>query len=76
MQRNKDERARQCRPPASRRVRESRVSAWLRFPADQVLLLDEKREYEVRRDDIFKLINLPMWQAIPLAAPIEARRGG
>jgi len=40
----------------------------LSFPAEQLLLLDEKREYEVRRDDIFKLMNLPMWQANPLAA--------
>ena len=34
----------------------------LRFPPDQVLLLDEKREYEVRRDDVMKLTNLPAWQ--------------
>lgn len=33
-----------------------------RFPADQVLLLDEKRSYEVRRDEVVKLINLPTWQ--------------
>lgn len=35
----------------------------LRFPADQVILLDEKREYEVRRDEQMKLMNLPAWQA-------------
>jgi hypothetical protein len=40
----------------------------LRFPADQVILLDEKREYEVRRDDVMKLMNLPAWQAEALAA--------
>ena len=34
----------------------------LRFPADQVILLDEKREYEVRRDDVMKIMNLPVWQ--------------
>jgi hypothetical protein len=34
----------------------------LRFPADQVLLLDERREYEVRRDEIMKQMNLPSWQ--------------
>jgi hypothetical protein len=33
------------------------------FPAEQVLLLDEMREYEARRDDIVKLMNLPTWQA-------------
>jgi hypothetical protein len=31
-----------------------------RFPADQILLLDEKREYEVRRDDEMKFWNLPI----------------
>jgi hypothetical protein len=33
----------------------------LRFPADQVLLLDEKREFEVRRDEAFKFLTLPAW---------------
>jgi hypothetical protein len=33
-----------------------------RFPAEQVVLLDEKREYEVRRDEVMKLIRLPLWQ--------------
>jgi hypothetical protein len=39
----------------------------LRFPPDQVILLDEKRAYEVGRDDILKLMNVPMWQALALA---------
>ncbi len=39
----------------------------LRFPADQVILLDEKREYEVRRDESMKLMNLPAWQVEALA---------
>jgi hypothetical protein len=34
----------------------------LKFPATQVLLLDEKREYEERRDEIMKLMVLPTWQ--------------
>ncbi len=34
-----------------------------RFPADQVILLDEKRELELRSDDVMKTINLPVWQA-------------
>jgi hypothetical protein len=34
-----------------------------RFPPDQVILLDEKREYEMRRDDVMKIMNLPSWQA-------------
>jgi hypothetical protein len=32
------------------------------FPADQVILLDERREHEVRRDDQLKLMKLPFWQ--------------
>jgi hypothetical protein len=34
----------------------------LRFPADQIILLDEKLEYEIRRDEVFKLMKLPAWQ--------------
>jgi hypothetical protein len=34
-----------------------------RFPADQVFLLDEYWVYEVRRDEVMKLANLPAWQA-------------
>ncbi len=33
------------------------------FPADQVMLLDAKRELEVRFDNAMKTINLPVWQA-------------
>src|SRR2546423_1397090 len=32
------------------------------FPPDQVILLDEKREYEVRRDEMMKVMTLPVWQ--------------
>jgi hypothetical protein len=37
------------------------------FPPHQVFLLDEKRDYEVRRDDMMKFMNLPMWQISELA---------
>ena len=33
-----------------------------RFPSEQIILLDELREYEVRRDEMMKLANLPTWQ--------------
>ncbi len=33
-----------------------------RFPAEQVILLDEKRELEVRFDDDRKTVNFPYWQ--------------
>jgi hypothetical protein len=39
-----------------------------RFPADQVILLDEEREYEVRRDEEMKLMKLPTWQIEALSA--------
>ncbi len=38
------------------------------FPADQVILLDEKRKLELRFDDHIKLTSLPMWQALALAS--------
>jgi hypothetical protein len=66
-----DERAKDDSKVSSARQRlvefglpEERLS---RFPADQVILLDEKREYDVRIEDIMKIINLPAWQAEPLA---------
>jgi hypothetical protein len=43
----------------------------LRFRGEQVLLLDEKREYEVRRDEITKFTNLPAWQAEELIAKVK-----
>ena len=39
----------------------------LRFPADQVILLDQKREYDARFDDLMKTMKLPAWQAQELA---------
>jgi hypothetical protein len=42
------------------------------FPADQVILLDEKRKYEVRRDEEMKLMNLPPWQVEALAARVKS----
>jgi hypothetical protein len=60
--RNKDEKLLQA---ARRRLVEVGLSEerLARFPVDQVLLLDEKREYEVFRDDAMKLMKLPTWQA-------------
>ncbi|MDB5308996.1 MAG: hypothetical protein JWO38_3198 [Gemmataceae bacterium] len=34
----------------------------LRFPPEQMILLDEKREYEVRRDDEIKHLKLAIWE--------------
>jgi hypothetical protein len=42
-----------------------------RFPADQVILLDEKREYDERIDDVMKIVHLPPWQSEALAAQFE-----
>ena len=45
-----------------------------RFPADQVLLLDEKRELEERFDDVVKTIDYPFWQVEALNAQIELKK--
>ena len=46
----------------------------LTFPPEQVILLDEKREYVVRRDDSTKLMGLPVWQAAALEARHTAKK--
>jgi hypothetical protein len=46
----------------------------LRFPADQVILLDEKRELEERFDDVVKTINFPFWQVEALDAQIKLKK--
>jgi hypothetical protein len=46
----------------------------LRFPIDQVLLLDEKRECEARQDDVVKLYNLPVWHTDELAARLKTNK--
>jgi hypothetical protein len=46
----------------------------LRFPADQVILLDEKRELEERFDDVVKTIDYPFWQVEALNAQIELKK--
>jgi hypothetical protein len=44
-----------------------------RFPADQVILLDEKRELEVRFDELRKTVVVPFWQGEALAAAIPSK---
>jgi hypothetical protein len=53
---------------ARRRLAESGLpeERLLRFPAVQVILLDEMREYESRAQEQLKLITLPPWQFDPL----------
>jgi hypothetical protein len=46
----------------------------LRFPADQVILLDEKRELEERFDDLVKTINVSFWQVEALDAQIKLKK--
>jgi hypothetical protein len=46
----------------------------VRFPAEQVILLDEKREYDVRFEDIMKTTTLPAWQAEALMARSRSAR--
>jgi hypothetical protein len=46
----------------------------LSFPAEQVILLDEKREYEERFDDLMKTTTLPGWQAEVVASRMKRGR--
>ncbi|HEV3146049.1 MAG TPA: hypothetical protein VGZ47_19335 [Gemmataceae bacterium] len=41
------------------------------FPVDQVLLLDGKLDYEVRRDEAMKLMNLPTWRIQEMLTTVE-----
>jgi hypothetical protein len=47
-----------------------------KFPAVQVILLDEKRDYEVRRDERLKLLALAPWQIDALEGGAEPAGGG
>ncbi len=44
------------------------------FSAEQVILLDEKRELEVRFDDDAKTISFPFWQVEMLAAQLKLKK--
>jgi hypothetical protein len=44
------------------------------FPADQVILMDEKRELAERFDDVVKTIGLPYWQAEALEPKVKVAR--
>jgi hypothetical protein len=46
----------------------------MKFPADQVILLDEKRELEIRFDDDAKTRNFPFWQVAALTTPIKVKK--
>jgi hypothetical protein len=48
----------------------------LSFPPLQVILLDEKREYEIRRDEGLKLLGLSPWQIDALLGDREPEREG
>jgi hypothetical protein len=53
---------------ARMRLIESGVKPWLviKFPAVQVMLLVEKREFEIGRDDALKLLGLAPWEMASL----------
>jgi hypothetical protein len=44
------------------------------FPAEQVFILDEKLAYEIRRDNIMKLMNLPIWQSEERSSPADQEK--
>ena len=45
-----------------------------RFPAEQVILLDEKRELEVRFDDDMKTCSFPVWQVETLTDQNKSKK--
>jgi hypothetical protein len=45
-----------------------------RFPPEQVFILDEKLAYEIRRDNIMKLMNLPIWQSEARSSPADEEK--
>jgi hypothetical protein len=47
------------------------------FPAAQVILLDEKRAFQVRFDDLIKTLAFPSWQAEAMAEelPMDKAQG-
>jgi hypothetical protein len=47
-----------------------------KMPAAQVVLLDERREYEIRRDERIKLLALPIWEIDSLAGGEEQAPDG
>ena len=47
-----------------------------RFPPSQLILLGEKHEFEVQRDERTKLLALPLWQIGSAADGLEEERGG
>jgi hypothetical protein len=46
------------------------------LPPAQVILLDEKRNYEIRRDDRIKLLALPIWELDAMAGGDERATDG
>jgi hypothetical protein len=48
----------------------------LRFPAEQVILLDEMREAGERRDDAMKLMTLPAWQVESFSPEAKVKNWG
>ena len=65
------------RTAARRRLVEAGHAAGLvqKFPPLQVILLDEKRDFEIQRDDRIKLLALPLWQIDSLAGGEERAIG-
>jgi hypothetical protein len=42
-----------------------------RFPAEQIIILDQRRAYDELRDDLFKYMGLPTWQVEQLKLPTD-----
>jgi hypothetical protein len=47
-----------------------------KFPPAQIILLDDRRDYEIRRDDAMKLLALACWQIDGMAGTAQPGNGG
>jgi hypothetical protein len=57
-------------------VAEGLSAVFQKFDPVQIILLDEKRDYETRRDERLKLLGLPLWQIDALILFEEPGAGG
>jgi hypothetical protein len=70
-------RARVSDPERVRAARQRLIEAGYRpdlvksFPSTQAILVDEKRDYEIQRDERIKLLAVPLWQIDPSVAGNE-----
>jgi hypothetical protein len=63
---NNEEHVRAARKRMIEALAPADVTKFESFPPMQIVLLDEKLNFEIRRDEMTKALALPYWQAIPV----------